>query len=349
MKATQEMHATAVRILEVVRAHVRERTRGAGYFSSADRFSELLLEVSFGAPVAYSRALVTDLTCIDVVYEAADASALTTTTRRLEEAVDLDAARRLLPTLEEGLSSASCDLVDVARAILAAVTVLGTQVAAAEVSPEYAVEWSLLWGRCVRAHNDQQARIGGLGLIAQRAPDEQRAAMKALVIMDDGDRCPERSFAAGVHHYLKQFGETSGVSFAIAGGLPFAQRLSRAARIEVLRALENPSGLLPAIARLLRFAQDLTLDPTEPISAGVAGHAAEQGMRLIDVRAADIPRDRVLQQLATTWSAYLADYRVQTNEILHSINDKSANEALCRLTRSVLSVADAVSTGAYKE
>ena len=342
------MHEAAARILESARAQVRKRTRSAGYFSSADRFSDLLLDVPFGAPALYSRALVTDLTCIDVVYEAAGASALKSATRRLQEATDLDAARRLLPVLGAGLSSSSCDLVEVARAILAVVTVLGTEAAAAEVSPEHAAGWSLLWRRCVRAHNAQQERIGGLGLVAQRAPGEPRAAMEAWAITGDGGRCQGRSFADGVHHYLEQYGETSGVSFAIAGCLPFAQKLSRAARIEVLRALEAPSGLLPLIARLLRFAQDLTLDPTEPISAGVAGHAAERRKRLIDVRHADIPRDQVLEQLAAEWTTYLAGCRVRMDDILQGVAEESAREALRRLTRSVLSVAGAVSTGAYK-
>lgn len=328
----------ALTLLRRARVHVRAQARSPDYYRAADAFSEVFLGRAFQIPPDYFQAVGTDYSAIDCLYEAlvpggsCAGLSVEAVTERLQEMTRREPAQRALGVLGPALEAPSCETLDVCRALLGAITVLGHEALARRSAPTLREDWSRLWQDVVWRQNSQQARLQRLIQI-MRAPSADKPALLATLGADTGalrEALEVRStdFVQGVHEYLERYAETGAASVALVGGLPFAQGLSDAGLAELLRMLQGETDFLGHMARLMRFAQDVRFDPGEPLNTGVMAYAAESRERLVDVEAARLPKARLDAGLRAEWDVFLARTRRYFDGQLASLQDDTLRPRL---------------------
>ena len=324
------------------------------YLSCADRLTDWLLHVPFGVQVTYRYAVATDLTVIDFLYETIDGrpdiagSQLRQATLRLEEMTSIDHASAQLAELQTRLLPASCELLDVACATVAATTLLGYRSIVERFSQAHAERWLALWQRCMYRQDTQQEKHAGLCLMTRYSPLERRALMSALGIAESDMRPRGETFAAGVLDYLHDYADTGAAAVALVGALPFTEKVPHKSWTRLLAMMDEPQGILSVLTPMLRFAQDLPLDPSEPISTGVYAFAAKEHRRVIDVDHAEIPRAQVLAELAAEWDRYRIASTKELERMAASVTHAPTRAVIEELVRSAICVATALATGYHK-
>lgn len=303
--------ADALDLVRRARALLRSRARTPAYFERGDRFAAVFLGGPLGTPSEYTRAAGTDLPAVlDTVYEdfllrpLAEAAQLREMTERLQGAVEM--APEALPPLRARLDAEGCPLVDVASALLSAVTWLGYDTLARRASAEVAAGWLDLWKGAVAAHNQQQELHTGLCVLRAVSSADRPSVAAALGITEAALRPGHGTFLEGAERYLGMFSESGAAAMALVGALPFAGKpapLDLAALIAFLRATPD---LLARMSGLLRFAQDVELDPSEPISTGVFALAVERDLPVLDIDARDLPSTDIGARLRTAWEQHSA-------------------------------------------
>ncbi|ATB41859.1 hypothetical protein CYFUS_007335 [Cystobacter fuscus] len=341
-----ETTSAALKLLERARHHVRTRSRNEAYYQAGDRFSELFLGRTFQVEPDYYRAVGTDYSAIDWLYEElAQGAALTrqtldAVTEQLQEMTRPEPARAALGPLQAALHSPSCALLDVCRALLGAITVLGQDTLGARGVPAALVQdWLELWSDRLWRQNSQQARLALLIQVMRAAPEDRPGRLAALGDEQDALSAQGTDFEQGVHEYLERYAETGASSVALAGGLPFARALTPRDLEKLLGVLREDSDFLGGVARLLRFAQDVRFDPSEPLNSGVMGYAAEHRQRLTDIDATRLPREELDTRLRQVWTDNSARIRRELDAVVASLGDEPLRPLLQGFVQSVWAVA----------
>ncbi|HLM42281.1 MAG TPA: hypothetical protein VK458_00380 [Myxococcaceae bacterium] len=286
MSSPPENEATAIALLHAARRLIRGRTRAPAYWAAADRLSTLWLGVPLRSTSEFLLAAGPDLAAsLDSLYEKAmlaeDAlEALPGLTRRLQELLEPEAASRVLKRYEAGLPEV--DLLEATRVLLATLTTQGYAALHTRGSPRLASRWLAAWAEAVGAHDLQQQRVCGLGLLARLPPEDQRPALARLGLTSEALIPRGTSFSEGVTEYLEHYGDTGAASMAVLGTLAFSTL--PAEEVEALLELcVGEAGLLRHLSGLFRLAQDVSFDPTEPLNAGVFASAAEQRRSVLEI------------------------------------------------------------------
>jgi hypothetical protein len=134
----------------------------------------------------------------------------------------------------------------------------------------------------VGAHDLQQQRVCGLGLLARLPPEDRRPALARLGLTPEALLPRGTSFSEGVTEYLEHYGDTSAAPMAVLGALAFSTLPPE--EVEALLELcIGEADLLRQMSRLFRLAQDVSFDPTEPLNAGVFASAAEQRRSVLEI------------------------------------------------------------------
>jgi hypothetical protein len=277
---------TAFELLRAARRLIRGRTRAPGYWTAADRLSALWLGGPLRSTSEFHVAAGPDLAAsLDSLYEeamlAADAlEALPELTRRLQELVEPEAASRELRRYEAGLPEV--DLLEAARVIIATLTTQGYAALHGRGSPRLASRWWAAWAEALGAHDLQQQRVCGLGLLARLPPEDRQRSLARLDLTPEALVPGSTSFSEGVTEYLERYGDTSAAPMAVLGTLAFSTLPTE--EVEALLELcVGEAGLLRDLSRLFRLAQDVSFDPTEPMNAGVFASAAEQRRSVLEI------------------------------------------------------------------
>lgn len=267
---------TAFELLRAARRLIRGRTRAPAYWAAADRITALWLGAPLHSTSEFHVAAGPDLAAsLDSLYEEAllaeDAlEALPGLTRRLQEMVEPEAAARELKRYEAGLPEV--ELLEAARVILATLTTQGYATLHARGAPRLASRWLEAWAEAVGAHDLQQQRVCGLALLARLPPEARQPALTRLDLTPEALVPRGTSFSERVAEYLERYGDTSAVPMAVLGTLAFSTLPTE--EVEALLELcVGETGLLRAMSRLFRLAQDVSFDPTEPMNVGVFASA----------------------------------------------------------------------------
>jgi hypothetical protein len=266
---------TAFELLRAARRVIRGRTRAPAYWAAADRLSALWLGGPLRSSSEFHVAAGPDLAGLDSLYEEAmlapDAlEALPELTRRLQELVEPEAAARELKRYEAGLPE--WELLEATRVILATLTTQGYAALHARGAPRLASRWLAAWAEAVGANALQQQQVCGLGLVARLPPEARQPALARLGLTPEALVPRGTSFSERVDEYLERYGDTSAAPVAVLGTLAFSTLPTE--EVEALLELcVGEAGLLPAMSRLFRLAQDVSFDPTEPMSVGVFANA----------------------------------------------------------------------------
>jgi hypothetical protein len=346
----------ALDVLQLAREHIRSRTRSRTYLEHADRFAAAYLGKTLGVAPEYYKAVGTEATIvIDAWYEhlvaegETAAPMLKQTTRRLQEMLDPAAAVRTLPALRARLEVPSCTLLEVACGNLAAITSLGHASLSARISNEVAEVWLALWQSSAWNHNHQQELHCGLSMLPPLSADARIAVMATLEISPADLRPGGTTFSSGAREYLAIFSESGAAAMALVGALPFAERVS-SEDLSALIAFLTATPELPALlCRILRLAQDVSFDPSEPVSTGVVALAAERGVSIVDLHAAQLPKAALDAQLREEWSVYSHECRRQMDAILAALPaDGALRRVLAEIVATTCLVAEALTSAAYK-
>jgi hypothetical protein len=306
---------TTMELLNEARRILRSRTRTPGYWSASDRLTQLWTGIPLRASPEFTLAAGADLgSALDWLYdegvEAGESAAevLVGFTRRFQEMATLETAtwevRRLRETGLEGagIQEALC-------ATIALLTTEGTAALDRRGSPGLTARWQRAWADFMWRQNHQQQRICGLGLLPRLPPEARRRCMETLGLSPEDLAPRATSFSEGVEEFLHTYGETSAGSVALLGSLPFSTLPLE--EVEGLLALcTGPSGLLPVMARLLRFAPDVSFDPAEALNTGVFATAAEQRRGLLDVMGeGGLSKPDLDARLRAEWGRYASRLR----------------------------------------
>ncbi|WNG19551.1 hypothetical protein [Cystobacter fuscus] len=346
MAESPETTSAALKLLERARHHVRTRSRSESYYQAGDRFSELFLNRTFGVEPNYYQTVGTDYSAIDWLYEelgqseALSRQALDAVTKQLQEMTHPGPALAALGPLQAALHSPSCALLDVCRALLGAITVLGQDALGARGAPAALVQkWLALWSDRVWKQNSQQARHTLLIQVMRASPEDRPGRMAELGEEQDALSARGTHFEQGVHEYLERYAETGATSVALVGGLPFADALTPMDLEKLLGLLREESDFLGSVARLLRFAQDVRFDPSEPLNSGVMGYAAEHRQRLTDIDASRLPREELDTRLKRVWVDDSARIRRELDAVVAALGDEALRPLLQGFVQSVWAVA----------
>lgn len=350
----EDLEARALDVLALSREHIRSRTRSPDYFERGDRFSAGFLGRTLGVAPGYHRAVGTDAAvAIDSWYEhlvaggQRAATILRQTTLRLQDMTDARHAASALPALEARLGTPSCSLLDAACGNLAAVTTLGHASLSRRASADAANEWLALWRDAVWNHNHQQELHCGLCTLPPLSATARLQVMETLGILPADLHPKGTTFSAGVLEYLAAFSESGAAAMALFGALPFAERLSGQDLAALIAFLKATPALPALICRILRLAQDVSFDPSEPVSTGVVGTAAARGVSIPDLVAAQLPKVEIDANLRREWDAYSPACRQQIEAILARLPEHGTlRGVLAEVTGAACSIADALTRSA---
>lgn len=317
----------ALDLLRLARGHLRSRTRTPAYFERGDRFAVLFLGKPLGVPVEYSKSLATDLAVVlDTLYEdflqraPGRAPLLREATRHLQGFVSASVAISALPHLRARLDATSCPLLDVASALLAALTAVGYESLTRRTSAEVADDWLELWKAAVAAHNHQQELHSGLCLLQASSPADRQDLSRALDIPEPSLRPGGGTFWAGARRYLEMFSESGAAAMVLVGALPFAQKPTPDGLRAMVAFLRATPELLAWIGGVLRLAQDVKFDPSEPVSTGVFALAAERNASIVDVDASRLAATDIEEKLKAVWDRYDEESRGRMDTLMAGLN-----------------------------
>jgi hypothetical protein len=348
--------ADTLHLLHLARAHIRSRTRSPSYFKHASRFSAAFLGEPLGVEPEYYDASGTDLTIIDFCYEQllskgeAAASALKKTTLQLQEMATPSSATLAMPALRVKLEDSSCSLLDVACGSLAAITLLGQDSLLRKVSLAAADRWLALWQDLLSQQDHQQELHCGMCLLTRLAPEARSRVIETLNVPLEVLRPKKASFGAGVDEYLERFSETGAVGVLIIGGLPFAERLTSVELEELIDCFLDKPEFLHLVTKLIRFAQDVSFDPQEPINSGVFALAMETGVSVVDVDAHQVNKVDIDEKLRRQWDLYSQECRRRLDVILAAVRHREAlHRALAGIVDGAFLVAQLVESAPHKQ
>jgi hypothetical protein len=344
-------------LLHLAREHVRSRTRTPTYLKHADRFSAAFLGKPLGvAPDCYL-SVGTDVTAvIDTCYEElvhqgkSAAPSLRETTRQLQEMVDLSRAARAFPKLFAQLSVPFCSLVDVARAVLAAITIMGHESLSQKMSVQAADEWLTVWQDRVWRHNYQQELHSGLSILPPLSDAARSEVLGVLDIPAAVLQPTSTTFSVGAREYLTAFSDTAAGAVAIIGAVPFADRFSGNEAAALLHFLKGTPEFLNLVNALLRLAQDVTFDDSEPFSALVAAIAAERrGAMVSPLPSRHATLQTAHEKMRREWEAFYAECRQRMRTIVSTlVSQEALHEAITELAEATYQLAQALTSAPHK-
>lgn len=350
----KERTPEALAVLRSARQQVRSRSRSASYYEAADRFSELFLGQPFQLEPDYYKAVGTDYSAIDWLYEdldQADPRALQTlgmVTERLQEMARVSSASAALGPLQRALAQPTCSVLDVCRALQGAITVLGHEALMAREGATLGRRWLPLWQLSLWRQNSQQERLNRLVWVI-RAPPEDKARRLAQLGGGKNDWALEATgFTEGLHAYLERYSETGASSVAFIGALPFARSLSQPGLEELLRLLKEAPEFLGRTARLLRLAQDVRFDPTEPLNAGLMAYAAEHRLPISELDSTQLPKAELDARLRDEWERYHAESRACFDTVVASRQDETLKATLQRFVTNLHAIASRLAVSGHE-
>lgn len=209
---------------------------------------------------------------------------------------------------------------------VAFLTVRGSQ-RAASVSQIAARDWLRLWQEAMEQQNKQQLRHSAICLTPEQLQPE-----------------PVRDFEEGIEKYLEQFSETGALSVAVVGALPFSAYFGA----DLLSAI---SVLLRRLAPLFRLAQDVRVDVTEALNAGIyataAVHQLSFGAARQGLESGAIPVSEIEQRLRKLWECHFARAALECEKRLDPYRDSQIGIKLAQFCDALLDVAQML-TGRWK-
>jgi hypothetical protein len=281
--------------LRQVRDEIRAVTRTEAYWVGGERAVDSWLGPGQVDSVI-ARVAVIDLgVVLDELYEGDVGEVLTT---HLQELTDLSSARVCLsePAPE------AFSLRWAAEFLLATVAVEGTASVEERCSSTIAGAWHRLWTEAVGTHNLQQQRTSAV------------TYGHALLERSAGSG---PTFADGVDDFLTAFADTGGGPLAITSVLPFAGALNEIELEALIEFFAWEPSFLGTMSRVLRMAQDTRYDPDEPLNAGVAGVARQEGCGIEKARELGIMHaSEVEHQL---WQAWLRQRAIASDRLLGTV------------------------------
>ncbi len=346
----------ALDVLKSARRHARSRTRSPRDLAYADRYADALLGRTMGVSHELYQAVGTDFTVVlDACYEQlipegeGAVATLKQTTAALRGLVELPNALRALPALRQELASPDCPLVDVTRGFLAAITALGHASLVERASTAVAEGWLALWQDRVSSHVQQQETHTGICLLPPLPEAARGRVLAALEIPPATLRARGTTFAAGVREYLERFAEMGAVSMTIAGATAFASRFSGETLAGWVAFLNATPEFLDQISSVMRFAQDVRFDASEPLNTGVFGLAAEQRMSIADLDSRELPVAEIEEKLRSAWRVEAREARARLEAVVAATaRGGSLQEALEGLVRAVCALANTLAEVRYK-
>lgn len=342
-------------VLTAARHILRSRTRTTGYWSAAERLTQLWTSVPLRASPELSIAAGADLGGImDWLYDEgveADelaAEALVGLTRRFQELTREELATREVRRLEAQGLGAEAGIEEATCAIIALLTTEGMAALTRRGSAGLAARWQRAWADFMGRQNLQQQRICGLGLLPRLRPDARLRFMETLGLGPE-DLVPRAtSFSEGVEEFLHSYGETSAGSVALLGSLPFSE-LPLEEVEGLLELCTGPSGLLPAMARLLRLAPDVSFDPAEALNTGVFATAAEQRRSLPELIAeGGLSKPELDARLRGEWERYASRSRDALNARVSAHGAGAGTATAATLIHALFQVLDILVPGTWK-
>jgi hypothetical protein len=347
---------TTMELLTGARRILRSQTRTPGYWSAADRLTQLWTGIPLRASPEFPRAAGADLgSALDWLYDegvAAGESAaevLVGLTRRFQEMATLETATREVSRLRETGLGQGAGIEEAVCATIALLTTEGTAALTRRGSPELTARWQRAWADFMWRQNLQQQRICGLGLLPRLAPEARRRCMETLALSPEDLRPRATSFSEGVEEFLHAYGETSAGSVALLGSLPFSTLPLE--EVEGLLALcTGPSGLLPLMARLLRFAPDVSFDPAEALNTGVFATAAEQRRSLLDVMGeGGLSKPDLDARLRGEWERYASRLRGELDAHLSTQGGGAGTATAATIVQELFQLLDLLVPGTWKQ
>jgi hypothetical protein len=309
-------HAVAVRS----RAAIRQATRLPVYWRAADRFTDLLFDGALRINRDWALAAGADLAVIDTLYEemaSDEADERSQFTTELQSATDPSTALRIL----QDAGMREDDIRGFAKSTVASITVAGHETLRAEAGDELARRWLRTWQRVHHEHNVLQERTSALATALRLPADLRRAELDRLKNGGLSLSPIAPAFEAGVRTYLSEFAETAQSSLSIVGAMPFLPVPPAVASDYLTVLVDTP--LLPTIARLLRYAQDLRYDPSELLNCGALGWLAERGLNLSDLPGCRATTE-IEEHLLRGWPAFLADRERELERVLATLHTNAA-------------------------
>jgi hypothetical protein len=343
-------------LLLAARGHVRSRTRSARYLEHGDRFAGLFLGRPLGLSSDDCMSVGTDVSVVvDTCYEDLAARGeeaiplLQQTTRRLGEVLDASLAAASLPALRAELDAPSCPLLQVACAVLGGITLLGCASLSRGALPGAAQGWLSLWQAAARGHNLQQQTHSGLCLLGPLSDAARSRVVAELRIAPAHVRPRGASFSEGVREYLAAFSESAAAAMALVGALPLSPGLSAHDFAEIVGLLGATPELLGLVSGVLRLAQDLTFDSTEPVSTAVVGLAAERRVSVADIDVQSIVAGEVEAKLREEWTAFSREARDRLDRILDRLQrGTAARSTLTAIVDTTFLVAEGLASARHK-
>lgn len=350
----KERTPEALAVLRSARQQVRSRSRSASYYEAADRFSELFLGQPFQLEPDYYKAVGTDYSAIDWLYEDVgqqDARAPQTlgrVTQCLQEMTRLPSARAALGPLQRALELPTCSVLDVCRALQGAITVLGHEALVAREGAALGKRWLSLWQLALWRQNSQQERLNQLVWVMRAPPEDKAQRMAQLGLGKNDGVLKATGFTEGLHEYLERYSETGASSVAFIGALPFARSLSRRGLEELLRLLQEAPEFLGRMAHLLRLAQDIRFDPSEPLNAGLLAYAAEHRLPLAELDSTRLPQAELDARLRGEWERYHAESRASFDTLVTSRQDETLKATLQCFVTNLHVIASRLATSGHE-
>ena len=176
--------------------------------------------------------------------------------------------------------------------------------------------WLKLWQTKMEEQNSQQA--------------EHRRA-----ILVDYHPFHVRSFEQAAEDYLFRFGETSALSIAVLGVLPFSPLIT-------LKELLAISKMLVLLSPLFRLVQDTRFDPNEHLNLGIFAVAAETGVSIQIARKQLLDGAYPLEKLTDNICQLGEYYFAQTANKLDLLVNSHQCSALEQLGQALLNIAEAL-------
>lgn len=228
---------------------------------------------------------------------------------------------------------------DLASCFVCAVTTLGRESLARRVCGDIVDLWLRVWAREVDRHDSQQELHSTLCILEQTPPGARPDFLATLGLPLDVTCSHGESFEDGIEWYISTFAESGAAAMVLVGSLSFAEGLSEGEVAEILGFYEGSADFLSSLSALLRFAQDVRFDPSEPMSAGVAAVAAERRIDILDVDVATLSVSELEPRLRAHWHSYVRSAHRRLNASVANHDDRAVRSRLSAVVDIAVSVA----------
>lgn len=197
------------------------------------------------------------------------------------------------PASEEVLKTNPHDEIDAINTRLAFLTVTGYKRLASR-NNGLAIAWLSKWSKCVEGLCEQEKK-------------------KTYFRLGDSPQTyyPSTDIVGGVDLFLRDFSKTGAVEVAVIGNFPFVENPSK-------ELLELSSKAADIMSPIFRFAQDVTINPSEKVNMGLFAYSLANDISLDEARLAltDKGKRNVIQGvLADLWEIF----REEQNQKLENL------------------------------